>query len=111
MTRVWEHGGLSAGEIVEQLSGPTGWTQRTIRTLVQRLLRKGALACDSRRRPAIYRPAVTQEDCVREESQSLVRRVFKGAQSLFLINLIKETELTPAEIQELKKILKEKEKP
>ncbi|MCL5099322.1 MAG: BlaI/MecI/CopY family transcriptional regulator [Candidatus Omnitrophica bacterium] len=110
MRVLWDRGGLNMMEIETQLEKDKGWRAYTSRTLLRRLFRKGAVSCDSTRRPAIYRAGLPKEACVREESQSLLKRVFRGAHAPFLINLIKEAPLTPKEIDEIKKILREKEK-
>jgi BlaI family transcriptional regulator, penicillinase repressor len=110
MTVAWKKSPVAASEIVEQLARKNDWHPRTIRTLLGRLVGKGALraALDGKR--YLYEPRVTMEECVHHESRSFVERVFGGAPASMLLNLVKHAELTPEEIKQLRKILSEKEK-
>ncbi len=101
---------VPASEVVGQLSEKKSWAPRTIRTLLDRLVKKGALRVDLEGKRYLYQPKVTMQDCVRDASRSFVERVFGGAPASMLIHLIQQTELTPEEIKELKSILSQKEK-
>jgi BlaI family penicillinase repressor len=109
MALLWERSPQTSGEIVVALQTTSGWRPRTIRTLLDRLVQKGAIKIqmDGMRQ---YEPAVTREACLRSESRSFVDRVFGGEPASMLLHLIKETKLTPREIEQLKKLLSEKEK-
>ena len=110
MNAVWHKSPIAASEIVEQLSGKNEWHSRTIRTLLDRLVKKGALTTEEDGKRYLYRPAVTREECVQQESRSFIERVFGGEPASMLINLVKTTKLSPDEIKQLKKILSDKEK-
>ena len=110
MNVVWGKAPVPASAVVEQLAEKNDWHPRTIRTLLARLVNKGALRSAFAGKRYLYEPKVTMEECVHHESRSFVERVFGGAPASMLINLVKHTELTPAEINELKRVLSEKEK-
>jgi len=107
MRVVWARGSVSAQEVVDAL-GDHGWSPRTVKTLLNRLKTKGALGYEARGKAYIYRPAVRMEDCVRQESQSFLDRVFAGAAAPLLAHFVKQAKLSKGEIDELKKILAEK---
>lgn len=109
MAILWERSPQSAGEIVTVLQTTSGWRPRTIRTLLDRLVQKGALKmlAGGKRQ---YLPAITREVCRRHESRSFVERVFGGEPASMLLHLIRETKLTRDEVDQLKKLLSEKEK-
>ena len=109
MAVVWEHPPVAVAEVVERLSRERGWHSRTIRTLVDRLARKGALKITRDGKRYLYDPLVSQEECVRNESRSFVERVFGGEPAAMLLHLVKETKLSREDIRELKKLLSEKE--
>jgi BlaI family transcriptional regulator, penicillinase repressor len=109
MTLLWRQAPLAAADIVDQLQAKRGWRLRTVRTLLDRLVKKGALRAALEGKRYLYRPRVDMEDCVRQESQGFLRRVFGGEPVSMLIHLVKNTELSQAEIAELKRILSEKE--
>jgi len=80
-----------------------------VASFLDRLVGKGALKVveDGKRR---FVPAVSREACVHSESRSFMDRVFGGEPAAMLLHVIKESKLTPAEINQLKKMLTEKEK-
>lgn len=110
MNLVWKKSPIAAGEIVEELAPKNDWAPRTIRTLLSRLVNKGALKFEQEGKRYLYEPKVTMEECVHHESRSFIERVFGGAPASMLINLVKQTEFSPEEIKELKKILAGKER-
>jgi BlaI family penicillinase repressor len=110
MTVVWNKPPAAASDIVEQLEARRGWRSRTIRTLLDRLVKKGALRFELEGKRYLYWPRVTMESCVRKESKSFLERVFGGEPASMLMHLVKTTKLSPEQIQELKRILSEKEK-
>ena len=101
---------VTANEVVDKLAGRKGWNPKTVRTLLNRLMNKGALAVEAQGKRYLYRPAVTREECVRRESRSFLSRVFGGAAGAMLVHFVNETPLTPEEVAQLKKVLARKEK-
>jgi len=110
MTVVWNQPPALAGDVVEQLQERRGWSSRTIRTLLDRLVKKGALRFEVEGKRYRYWPRVSMDACIRKESRSFLQRVFGGEPASMLIHLVKNTRLSPEQIQELKRILTEKEK-
>jgi BlaI family penicillinase repressor len=109
MNVLWERSPLTGGEIIAALQTKSAWKPRTIRTLLDRLVGKGALKVlsNGKRR---FAPEVSLEACVRGESQFFIERVFGGQPASMLLHMIKETKLTKEEIDQLKKLLGEKQK-
>lgn len=110
MSLVWGRSPIAAGEIVEALSKRTAWHSRTIRTLLDRLVRKGALGATLEGKRYLYEPLLSREACVRQESRSFLHRVFAGDPTPMLLHLVREAELSREEIKELKRLLTQKEK-
>jgi BlaI family penicillinase repressor len=110
MNVLWTQAPLAASEVVQQLQSKRAWRLRTVRTLLDRLVKKRALSVVMDGKRYLYRPCVEQEDCLRLESQSFLQRVFGGEPVSMLVHLVKNTKLSPDEISELKRILSEKEK-
>lgn len=107
---LWEESPLSTPDIVARLSDRKGWAPRTIRTLLARLVKKRALHLSNEGRKHVFRPRIDRESSVQHESRSFLARVFGGEPVSMLISLVKQTELTPEEIRQLKAILEEKER-
>ena len=109
MDVVWSAGApLSAGEIVEFLSKRTKWNPRTIKTMLNRLVKKDALRFEAEGNRYLYRPAVSRQACVREEGRSFLRRVFGGDVAPMLAHFVEDARLTPRQIAELRALLDEK---
>jgi len=111
MEVVWRQNPITALEVVQQLTAHKQWQDQTIRTMLRRLIRKKALTYKAEGKVYYYAPAVSREQCVRGESRSFLERVFGGAAQPLLVQLVQETKLSADEIAELKKILRDKEKP
>ena len=108
MNLVWEQPPLPASDIVERLEAKKGWHERTIRTLIDRLVKKGVLRAELEGKRYLFWPKLTQRECVQKESRSFQERVFGGQPAAMLIHLVKQTKLTAEEIEELERILQEK---
>lgn len=98
----------AASDIVDALATKTSWDPRTIKTLLNRLVRKKAVAFRAAGKRYLYRAAVTREACVRQESRSFIARVFQGAVGPMLVQLLADTNLSADEVEQMRKILDEK---
>jgi BlaI family transcriptional regulator, penicillinase repressor len=105
MKVLWQQSPLTAGEVVEALSRSTHWRPRTIKTLLSRLVRKGAVRMSSEGRKHVYRPRVSQQACIRHESRSFLSRVFSGQAAPAIVHLLTHAKLSEQEIEQLKQVL------
>jgi BlaI family penicillinase repressor len=110
MAVVWERAPVPASEVAERLHENQQWSLATVRTLLRRLVEKGALAQRAEGKRFIYTPLVTMEACVRQETESFWDRVLGRAPSAALIHLVQRADLSKEDIQELRRILRKKEK-
>jgi len=110
MEVVWRTHPVTALAVVRQLTAHKQWQDQTIRTMLRRLTQKKALTYKAEGKVFHYEPAVSREQCVRGESRSFLERVFGGAAHPLLVQLVQEAKLSPEEIAELKRILRDKEK-
>lgn len=105
MKAVWEGGPLSAGEVVQRVAADKNWKPRTIKTLLNRLVKKGAVAFEIEGRRYIYRARVARDAVVRRETRSFLSRVFDGAAAPAIVHFLEQGRLTPDEIRQLKETL------
>jgi BlaI family penicillinase repressor len=111
MNVLWSAGSpLAANDVVERLAGVRDWSPRTVKTLLNRLINKGALAYEAEGKRYLYRPRVSREQCVREETRSFLSRVFAGAPGPMLLQFVAQAKLSPEEVEALKKLLDKKGK-
>lgn len=108
MNLVWKCSSIEAAEVIEQIAEANGWSAATVKTMLHRLVRKGALEAEQVGKKYIYHPAVKRESCVRQESRSFLERVFGGDAAPALIHLVKMSKLSPKEAEEIRAILDQK---
>jgi BlaI family penicillinase repressor len=110
MKVVWAKGPCSAGEIIEALiSVDPSRHPKTIKTYLGRLTAKKALGFRKDGRGYLYRPLVTENECVKAVSASFLERVFGGSLQPMLAHFVEQKKLSAQEIQELKRLLDKKE--
>lgn len=109
MKVIWAEGPVASRRIIEVLSKQTTWKPKTVSTLLNRLLKKGAIAYDGSSRKYRYYPLIKEADFVRTESRTFIKRVFGGAVRPMLITMAQNNSLTLEDIEELKRIVEKKE--
>ena len=105
MRVVWAVESITANEVVKALEPNTPWKRRTIRTLINRLVDKGALGFEKQGRSYRYHALVDETECMQAENESFLKRVYGGMTNVLISNFIEETELSDAEIDELQQKL------
>jgi len=108
MEAVWQQSPRSAGEIAAEIGPPNDWSEATVKTMVARLVKKGALNFEQQGKRYLYSPAVRRELCVRSEARDFRARMFGGRTSPLLAWFVKESPLSEAEIEQLQALLDEK---
>jgi BlaI family penicillinase repressor len=108
MEHLWRNAPQTASELARALRAATGWADNTVRTLLARLVEKGALrASENAAGVRQFSPALTREAFVKAESASFLQRVFHGAAQPLLVHFASQSKLTPEEVKELKRLLDE----
>jgi BlaI family penicillinase repressor len=110
MRILWSSSPQSAAQVIEALAPEKNWGAATIKTMLNRLVKKGALGHRSEGKRYLYFPRVTQDQCMHEETRSFLDRVFGGAVGPMLNYFVDHEKLSPQEIAELRKILERKGK-
>lgn len=106
MEVLWEEAPLTAAEVHERIDPARGWSDRTVKTMLSRLLSKGVLAHEEDGRRYLYRPAVEREDYVSTELRRLVDRLFGGRGAALVAHLAERDELSDDDIVEIEALLK-----
>lgn len=101
---------LSAMDIIQALSGTEDWHPNTVKTLLSRLHKKRAVAVEKVKNLYMYRPVVSEADCVKTESESFLHRVFGGSVKPLLTHFVERQQLSSNDLDELKKLLRQKGK-
>ncbi|MCX5691160.1 MAG: BlaI/MecI/CopY family transcriptional regulator [Planctomycetota bacterium] len=105
MKVLWASSPMTSAALAEALSSTVDWKPTTIKTLVGRLVEKGAVSFVPRGREYLYSPQVAEADVVRSESGSFLTRCFDGSVAPMVAHFVQEHPLTSAEIARLREIL------
>jgi BlaI family penicillinase repressor len=106
MEAIWRGGyPVAANEVIERLGSKTEWKPNTIRTLLARLVKKGALAYSESGNRYLYVPRFTREQHVSHTSESFLGRVFDGVAQNLLVHFARSGRLTGKDLRDLKRIL------
>ncbi|BAH07019.1 BlaI/MecI/CopY family transcriptional regulator [Clostridium kluyveri] len=109
MKVLWKKSPLTSSEIIEILKEYISWNPKTIHTLISRLVKKDAIEVKKDTPFYLYYPKVSEEECRKTETKSFVKKVYNGSIHLLISNFIKNEKLSEEEIEELRKILDEKD--
>ena len=103
MKTFWRQGPQAARDVYAGLPEGHGWAYQTVKTMLSRLVRKGALAYDQIGNSYLYRPVHTREEMTRAATQSFVDRVFDGALKPFAAYCVEEAR--PEELEAIRREL------
>lgn len=106
MEVLWREAPLTAAEVAARVPAAREWSIRTVKTLLSRLLAKGALAHEEAGRRYLYRPVVAREEYVAEESRALLDRLFGGSVTPLVAHLAERDSLSARDIAEIEALLK-----
>ena len=101
MEALWRKAPLTPEDIIAQTARPNGWGPGTVRTLITRLLRKGALAGARQDGGYFYTPLISRADYVRSESRMLLDRLFAGQVAPAVAHFVTQQKLTTADVKKL----------
>ena len=110
MKVLWAKSPATANDVIDALSTKTTWNPKTIRTHINRLVQKKAVAFEKKGRKYHYYPIITENQCLLDHTRSFLDRLrdSSGALKPVLAAFLQEKSLTGSEIAELKKILDKK---
>ena len=107
MDVLWRRHPLGAEDVVAELADSRHWQEATIKTLLNRLLNKGAIAAEREGRRYLYSPLLEREAWVLEESRGLLDRLFDGRVAPLVAHFSEHSKLSRKDIAELRKLLEE----
>jgi BlaI family transcriptional regulator, penicillinase repressor len=107
MEVLWTQHPLSADEVVCALAKSTQWREPTIKTLLNRLLNKRAIAAEREGRRYLYRPLLSRTDYVHAQSKGLLDRLFGGRVAPLVAHFSEHHKLTKKDIAQLKRLIEE----
>ncbi len=110
MNALWQDHPATAREIAERLPAETKWAYTTIRTMLTRLVEKGAITERKRSNVSFYKPLLMKRKARMATLSSVVNDAFEGAFGPLMHFLVEEEALSPAEKRRLMEMLTRKSK-
>ncbi|MGO4263532.1 BlaI/MecI/CopY family transcriptional regulator [Lysobacter sp. TAB13] len=107
MQVLWQRHPLSAEEVLAALADRQSWQEATVKTLLNRLLNKGAIQAEKDGRRYLYAPVLKREEWVLGESQGLLERLFGGRVAPLVAHFSEQRKLSRKDIAELRKLLED----
>ncbi len=101
----------SAQVVIDTLSAPNVWSVATIKTLLNRLVKKGALSFEREGKAYLYSAAIAETACRAAETDSFLDRVFDGSLTPLIAHFAQGRGLRKQDIEELEALLREIRKP
>jgi predicted transcriptional regulator len=105
MEVLWLRSPRTADEVIAELASAQDWQEPTIRTLLNRLLNKGAIGAQKDGRRYLYSAVLRREDWVNRQSRSLLNRLFEGRVAPLVAHFSEQGKLSKKDIAELKKLI------
>lgn len=106
MEVLWDRPRQTAAEVCEDVCATRGWSLATVKTLLSRLVQKGALEAEPDGRRFLYTPLIAREDYVGGESRRLVERLFGGSAVSLVAHLAETEALNDDDLAEIEALLK-----
>jgi BlaI family transcriptional regulator, penicillinase repressor len=98
---------LAAEDVVAALATSRDWQEPTVKALLNRLLKKGAIKARKDGRRYLYAPVLKRRDWVLGESQGLLERLFDGRVAPLVAHFSEHRKLSRKDIAELRQLLEE----
>ena len=107
MEALWEKSPLTAADVCDRVCERRDWSMPTVKTLLSRLVAKGAVGTEPDGRRFLYTPLLEREDYVGGESRRLVDRLFGGRAAPLFAHLAETEALSDDDIAESERLLRE----
>jgi len=107
MDVLWGRAPRTAEEILTHVGPEQDWQEGTVKSLLNRLLRKKAVQAERDGRRYLYTPLLTREQYVQQESKGLLDRLFGGRVAPLVVHFSEQRKLSKKDIAELRKLLQE----
>lgn len=105
MQYLWDHEVATASEVFAALGPPNDWSKATVKTLLNRLKTKRAIAAEADGRRYLYRPLVERDAWILEESTHLIDRLFDGRLAPLVSHFSSHGKLDKSDLDELRKLI------
>ncbi|MBP1474661.1 BlaI/MecI/CopY family transcriptional regulator [Frateuria sp. MAH-13] len=107
MEVLWHQAPRSAEEILAEVGPRQAWQEGTVKSLLNRLLKKKAVKAEREGRRYLYTPLLSREKYVSQESKGLLDRLFGGRVAPLVAHFSEQHKLSRKDVAELRRLLEE----
>lgn len=107
---VWELEPCAAPTVQEALQSKKGWAYTTVKTMMDRMVKKGLLKTDKIRNLYLYSSVITQSQAQKSEIVRTLKRAFNGTLTPMMQFLIENDELSEEDYRYLERLIKERKR-
>jgi predicted transcriptional regulator len=107
MKVLWRGSPRSAEEVIAELARDQDWQASTVKTLLGRLVKKGAVDAARDGRRFSYSPVLSREAWVQGQSATLLERVFDGRLAPLVAHFTETRKLSARDIAEVRRLLED----
>lgn len=107
MEVIWEKNPIPTEDVVAALEHHGKWQEATVKTLLNRLLKKGALKARKDSRRYLYSPVLTRNQWLAAESHGFLDRLFGGRVAPLVSYFSQQKKLSKKDIEDLKRLIQE----
>lgn len=94
---------MTVADVVSKLH-ESEWSASTVSTFLQRLLKKGVIACEKKGKTNFYYPILKQSDYDMDETQSFLSKLYNGSVKNLVAALYENKKLSKEDVSDLKKM-------
>ncbi|WP_018984476.1 BlaI/MecI/CopY family transcriptional regulator [Salinimonas chungwhensis] len=102
---IWDDYPVTSSEVVKRLNKRKSWHDKTVKTLLSRLVKKQVLGFEKQQRQYLYHPLVGRDEYARKETSNFVTRLFKGKVAPLVAGFANEGSLSKEDVNELKALI------
>lgn len=107
MEIIWRTSPIATEDVVAALANRTKWQEPTLKSLLNRLLKKGAISAEKVGRRYLYSPVLKRDQWLAAESKGFLDRLFGGRVAPLVSHFSQQKKLTKKDIAELKRLIGE----
>jgi BlaI family penicillinase repressor len=107
MEVIWRRNPIMTDDVFTELADHRKWQEPTVKTLLNRLLKKGAISAQKEGRRYLYSPVLKREQWVAAESKGFLDRLFDGRLVPLVSHFSQHRKLSKKDIAELKRLIQE----
>jgi BlaI family transcriptional regulator, penicillinase repressor len=107
MEVIWRTNPIATEDVIAALAHKEEWQEPTVKTLLNRLFKKGAISARKNGRRYLYSPALKREQWLAVESKGFLDRLFDGRVAPLVSHFSQHKKLSKKDIADLRRLIKE----